>query len=421
MIRKEVLDNGIRVITESIPATHSVTIGLWVENGSRHEDAAQGGLSHFVEHMLFKGTDRRSALQIAKEIDSTGGILNAFTAREYSCYYAKILGQNLPLAVDLLADIFLNSVFDLDELEKERRVILQEIHMVEDAPDEQIHDLFCQHFWQGHPLGRPVLGSPETVGDFTREQILAFMQRRYCGRNIVITAAGNLDHDAVIDQLNKTFSGIPAGERSLPGEGPVPSGAVHRREKDLEQVHLCLGSAGLPQTHPRRFQAHLLNTLLGGSMSSRLFQSVREERGLAYSIYSYLNMHSDAGALVVYAGISPDDSLEVISLLLGELRRLGEEPIATEELSAAQEQLKGNLLLSLESTDNRMTRLAKNEIYLQRDIPVDEIVAEIEKVTLADLQDLARTLFGGNQLTLEMIGRVGKLDLTPIDLGFDFA
>jgi len=416
MVRKTVLDNGIRIISEQMVTAYSATIGFWVENGSRHEQGDCGGISHFIEHMLFKGTRRRDALDIAREIDSVGGILNAFTSREFSCYYAKVLGNHLDIAVDLLSDILLNSVFDIDELEKERKVILQEIFMIEDAPDEQIHDLFCEHFWPGHPLGQPIIGSRQSVAELDRARMLSFMKDRYRGRNIVVCAAGQVDHDRLVDQIERALTGIPPGEEIAKGPAPKAVRGIHHQAKDLEQLHLCLGTPSLPQSHPDRFQAHLINVILGGSMSSRLFQRVREDAGLAYSIYSYLNSHSDSGALVVYAGVSPDDLREVVSLILRELDELRANSLSERELRAAQEQLKGHLLLSLESTDNRMTRLARNEIYLRRDVDVDEVVGAIESVNAADLQSLARHLFQEDSLILETVGQCRDQDLTMLDL-----
>ncbi|MEJ2700507.1 MAG: pitrilysin family protein, partial [Desulfuromonadales bacterium] len=289
MVQKSVLENGIRVITEKIPTAHSVTIGFWVENGSRHETFADSGISHFLEHMLFKGTENRNAVEIAKEIDSVGGVLNGFTSREYSCYYAKVLARKLSLAIDLISDIVLNSVFELDEIEKERRVILQEIYMLEDTPDDYIHDLFSQTFWQNHPLGRPILGTRDTVGEISREALFDLLKRRYCGKNILICAAGDLEHQEISDRIGEAFRSVGPGTKSEDFAPVEFRRSVNVLEKDLEQVHLCLGTRALPQNHPNRFESYLLNAILGGSMSSRLFQKIREELGLAYSIYSYLS------------------------------------------------------------------------------------------------------------------------------------
>lgn len=415
-MQKSVLDNGIRVITERIPTVHSATIGFWVENGSRHEKLAQNGISHFIEHMLFKGTARRSALDIAKEVDSVGGALNGFTSREFSCYYAKVLAKKLPMAVDLLSDIVLHSVFDPEEMEKERRVILQEIHMQEDTPDDQIHDLFSQRFWYDHPLGYPVLGNSDTVDSFSRDALLAFLETRYCGENILICAAGNLEHEQIVEAIGSAFSRVVPGDREKNSPFATPRRGISVEDKELEQAHLCLGTRALAQDHPQRYEAYLLNTILGGSMSSRLFQKVREEQGLAYSVYSYLNCHSDTGALVLYAGTSPGDALKVLRIMLGELHRLRLEPVAAEELQAAKEQLKGNLLLSMESSDNRMTRLAKNEIYLGRQGSLKEVLSGINQVTREGLQSLAQEILRDEYLNLQVIGKAEEIDLKPLEL-----
>lgn len=416
MVHKSILDNGIRVITEQIPTAHSVSVGFWVENGSRHERASQNGISHFIEHMLFKGTESRSAQGIAKEIDSVGGVLNAFTSREFSCYYAKVLAKKLPLAIDLLSDIVLNSIFDLDEIEKERRVILQEIHMVEDTPDDHIHDLFCQTFWTDHPLGLSILGTEDTVGSLSRADLLAYLGERYSGKNILICAAGDLEHEQIVEYIEKAFRQVAPG-----GGSPLCTLPEYRRridvvEKDLEQVHICLGTRSLPQNHPNRFASYLLNAILGGSMSSRLFQIVREERGLAYSIYSYLNCHSDAGALVVSSGTSPDDAPHLVGIVLKELQRIRTELVTEEELQSAKEQLKGNLLLSMESTDNRMTRLAKNEIYLGHHLSLKEVLRNIDRVSREGILKLSEFIFQDDYLNLQMVGRVREGDFPMLDL-----
>jgi predicted Zn-dependent peptidase len=415
MLQKSTLNNGIRVITERMPELHSVTVGFWVQNGSRHEKASLSGISHFIEHMLFKGTASRSALQIAKEIDSVGGVLNAFTGREFSCYYAKVLGDKLPQAISLLSDLVLNSTFCETEIEKERRVILQEISMVEDTPDDQVHDLFCESIWHSHPLGRSVLGSSQTVGQIGRDDLLRMLERRYFGHNILIVAAGNLEHQEIIDQIEQAFSvvkpGVPDNLCTLPRYRP----GVQVSAKTLEQTHFCLGCKALPQNHDDRFILHLLNSILGGSMSSRLFQEIREQRGLAYSIYSYLNTHSDAGSLVVYAGTRPDDLQQTLQLILEQFSSLKNGFIGSEELHMAREQMKGTLLLSLESSDNRMTRLAKNEIFLGYQPPISDIIAEINKVTVDSLQRVAKQLLSDDSLNLHVVGPTNHHQL-PLSL-----
>jgi len=419
MVQKSVLENGMRVITEKIPSAHSVTVGFWVENGSRHERVSEGGISHFIEHMLFKGTDRRSALDIAKEIDSGGGVLNGFTGPEYSCYYAKVLAKKLPQAIDLLSDIVLHSIFDLDEIEKERRVILQEIYMQEDSPDEQVHDLFSQLFWRGHPLGKSVLGTRDSVGSLARDQFLVFLQERYCGRNILVCAAGDLEHQEIVDFIAEAFQEIPTGGETSPSPLPEYQRRIEFVEKDLEQVHICLGTRAFPQNHPNRFESYVMNTILGGSMSSRLFQKIREERGMAYSVYSYLNNHSDAGALVVYAGTSPEDAPHAVALLLKELKRFATDLVGEDELRSAKEQLRGNLLLSMESTENRMTRLAKNEIYMGRNLALKEVLHGFEKVTREGILKLAEFTLQDEYLNLQLMGKVreGDFPLLVLTLG----
>jgi predicted Zn-dependent peptidase len=407
MINKSILDNGIRVITERMPYASSVSIGIWVANGTRHEPRASNGIAHFIEHLLFKGTDRRSSLEIAREMDSVGGVLNAFTSREYVCYYAKVLDKFLPKAVDILTDIFLFSTFDAEEIEKERRVVLQEINMMEDTPDDMIHDLFHQHFWEGHPLGMSILGDAESVSGLSRDGIIDYKNQMYRGDDIIITAAGNLTHEELILLLKDHLSVIPAGNGRNDSALPLYQRRMELVEKDLEQMHVCLGLKGVHQSHPRRYDAFVMNAILGGSMSSRLFQEVREKSGLAYSVYSYIASHADAGSLVVYAGTSPDNSSQLLEIVLKELVRFKDEPVSETQLDGAREQLKGNLLLSLETSDNRMSRLAKNEIYFGGTLPFSEIMEGFDRVSSESIQQVAHELLDNSTLTLVMLGRVG--------------
>jgi predicted Zn-dependent peptidase len=416
MIKKSILDNGIRVISERIPYASSVSIGIWVANGSRHESRESNGVAHFIEHLLFKGTDRRSSLDIAREIDSVGGVLNAFTSREYVCYYAKVLDKFLPRAVDLLTDLFLHSTFDSEEIEKERRVVLQEISMMEDTPDDLIHDLFHQHFWTGHPLGMSILGDVESVSGLSREAILDYKNQMYRGDDIIISAAGNLKHDDLIRLLEEHLSSVPGGNGRSASALPVYQRRIELVEKDLEQVHVCLGLKGVQQNHPKRYDAFIMNAILGGSMSSRLFQEVREKSGLAYSVYSYIASHADAGSLVVYAGASPDNSGQLLEIMLKELAKFRDEPVPETQLDGAREQLKGNLLLSLESSDNRMSRLAKNEIYFGGPLPLSDIMEGFDRVSSESIQLLASELLDNSTLTLVMLGRVGTPSFSPADI-----
>lgn len=416
MVQKTVLENGLRVISEQIPGVHSTSIGIWVGVGSRHEPPRLSGICHFVEHMLFKGTDRRSAKDIAIEIDSVGGVLNAFTGREHTCFYAKVLGDKLALAVDLLSDLILHSTLDFDEIEKERRVILQEIHMVEDTPDDLIHDLFSQEFWRGEQIGSSILGVEQTVSSIGRDDLQSFLAQYYCGSNLLICAAGAVEHEALVALVRRQFQSLPSGHPLAQPKKPRSVRSLGILEKPLEQAHLCLGAEALPQNHPLRFGSYVLNVLLGGSMSSRLFQTIREERGLAYSIYSYLNTHSDTGALVVYAGTSPDDAAEVARIILRELARLRSEELTPAELRAAKDQLKGQLVLSLESTDSRMTRLAKNELFLGRHMDLVELLDCFEQVSAGDVQQLAQLTLRDETLNLQLVGPTGLAALPLVDL-----
>jgi len=413
MIAKSVLHNGIRVISETMPHSHSVSIGIWITNGSRHDRKENSGVAHFIEHLLFKGTTSRTALDIAREIDSVGGVLNAFTCREYVCYYAKVLSAALPKAVSLLSDIFMNSLFDPVEIEKERKVVLQEIRMQMDNPDSYIHDLYCRSFWKSHPLGMSVIGTEESVGSLSRDILVDTMTGRFRAEEIIISAAGKVSHRELVDLLTPLFADVPQGRCEKDDVLPVHRKHVEVIDKDLEQVHLCLGTRALPQDSSKRYVGYMLNTILGGSISSRLFQEVREDKGLAYSVYSYVMSHSDAGTMVVYAGTKQDKLIEVIEIILHQLKRLKYDSVADAEIAFAREHLKGNLLLSLESTDNRMTKLAKNEIYFGRQVAIPEILAGIEEVTPLDLMDLADELFRDDCLTLELLGRPGNLSISP--------
>jgi predicted Zn-dependent peptidase len=416
MINKTILDNGIRVITERMPYASSVSLGIWVANGSRHESRELNGVAHFIEHLLFKGTERRTALDIAREIDSVGGVLNAFTSREYVCYYAKVLDKFLPRAVDLLSDIFLHSMFDAEEIEKERRVVLQEINMMEDTPDDLIHDLFHQQFWKGHPLGMSILGDVESVSGLSRDRIMDYKDRMYRGDDIIVTAAGNLSHEELLALVEPHLKGIAGGHGRVHAPQPVYQRRFELVERDLEQVHVCLGLKGVQQNAPQRYDAFIMNAILGGSMSSRLFQEVREKSGLAYSVYSYIASHADAGSLVVYAGASPDNGQELLEIMIRELGRFKTEPVPEDQLEGAREQLKGNLLLSLESSDNRMSRLAKNEIYFGMPVPITEIMDGFDRVSADTLQRLAHDILDNSALTLVMMGKLAPYNYLPEEI-----
>lgn len=413
MITTTTLDNGVRIVTQNIEYMHTVTTGIWVANGTRHEAPEDNGVAHFIEHMLFKGTKRRSVHQITREIDSMGGILNAFTGHEYVCYYAKVLAKFLPRAADLLADIFLNSTFPADEIERERKVVLQEIKMRDDSPEEFIHDRFHQNFWQGQLLGMPVLGSEETIADLSRTAILAHKNSRYRPQDIIIAAAGNVNHDELVAILAPQFSDLSSQWQPQSGaDFPSVAKKVNLIEREMEQTLVCLGTRSLRYDHQDRHALFLLTTILGGGMSSRLFQEVREKKGLAYSVYSYIISHADSGALVVYAGTEKGHCLEVLDIAQREMSRLVAEEVPQDELDAAREQLKGKTLMSLESSDSLMTRLAKNEIYLQKQQSTEDVIANYDAVSINDIQRVSEELFRSEYLHLEVMGQVADLGLS---------
>jgi predicted Zn-dependent peptidase len=398
------LANGVRVLSERLPDLTSTTVGIWVENGSRYERAEQAGISHFLEHLFFKGTARRTAAQIAQEIDAVGGVLNAFTGKEYTCYYAKVLREHLPLALDLLADIFTQSTFAAEEIERERSVIVQEISQVEDTPDDYVHELFNLAFWPGHPLSRPIAGTAETVSGLGRDDFLRFLEARYRPDRVLIAAAGALTHDALLAVADRQFGALTGSAAGVDGGPPEPRAGVSVHEKRLEQVHLCLGAPGIAQTDADRYPAHVVNLALGGGMSSRLFQEIRERRGKAYTVYSFLSSYCDAGYTGVYVGTSAEWAREVVEVIRDELARVTRDGLAPDELLRAKNQMKGSLLLGLETSDSRMSRIAKNEIYFGRDVPLEEVAAGIDAVTNDDILRVSRRLFRPDALALTVLG-----------------
>jgi predicted Zn-dependent peptidase len=418
MVVREVLDNGLRLITERMPQVRSVTIGVWLTHGSRHETDALSGIAHFLEHMLFKGTASRSAEDIAQAIDSIGGQLDAFTAKEYASYYIKVLDEHLPLAVDLLADIVLRPAFDADEVEREKKVVLEEIKMVEDTPDDLVHELFTQHFWEGHPLGRPILGSKETVESFTPELLREYFRAAYVAPNMIVSAAGNLDHAELRELIARAFADIRSQGEPFGEEPPAVVPQVITRTKELEQSHVCLGTNSYPQRHDDRYVSYILNTVLGGSMSSRLFQNVREKRGLAYSVFSGLSAYRDAGNITIYAGCASGAVDQVIDLCVEELRTIKRDSIPEAELRRAKDHLKGSLMLSLENTASRMSHLARQEIYFDRHFGLDETLAGVQRVTAEDVQRVAADLFSNGSLAATVLGpSVPEISQDRLDLG----
>ena len=411
------LDNGVRVITETMPHVRSVSVGVWVGSGSRRETPEQNGLSHFIEHMLFKGTERRSAEDIARSVDSIGGNLDAFTAKELVCFNTKVLDQHLSLAFDVLADLVLHPLFRDEDIGKEKGVILEEIKMEADSPDYLVHEIFSANFWKDHPLGKPILGTRETVKRFDREMIGSFYRSVYTPSDLVVTAAGNLTHDRLVNLVREHFEDLQP-EPGPPAESvPVTHARIAlRNKKSLEQVHMCLGVPSYPLPHQDRFACYVLNTLLGGGMSSRLFQNIRERQGLAYAVFSELNPYRDTGCLSIYAGTSVESAPKVVASIMKEFRQLKGEPVNDEELRRAKDHLKGSLMLSLESTSSRMSNLARQEMYFGRFFSLDEMVEAIETVTAEDVQRIAQTFFDPKQIALTVLGnldgfKIGREDL----------
>jgi predicted Zn-dependent peptidase len=406
MIVREVKHNGLTLVTEAMPHVRSVAIGVWLKQGSRHETPEQAGISHFIEHMVFKGTRNRSAELIASQVDSIGGHMDAFTAKEYASFHLKVLDEHVPLAVDILADIVVNPLFDPAEMTKEKKVIFEEMGMVEDTPDDLVMELFSAAFWPNHPLGRPILGTKRSVTSFTRAHLASFFRKVYQPTNIVIAAAGHLDHANVSELVGRHFGELE--RRGAGGALRPPRAAskiVTRSKKELEQVHLCLGTPAYHQGHEDRYAAYIMNTVLGGSMSSRLFQNVREKRGLVYSIASGVTAYRDAGNLTVYAGTSLDSVDEVVRLTLLEFRKMKDEPMPADELRRAKDHLKGSLMLSLENTGSRMSHLARQEIYYGRQAGMDETLKKIEDVRADDVQRVANEILVGAP-TMSILGNL---------------
>ena len=411
-IQRHTLPNGLVVITETMSHVRSVSVGIWVRNGSRLEVPEENGLAHFIEHMVFKGTERRTAEDIAREMDSVGGMLDAFTSKEQICFNAKVLDEHLPIAFDVIADLVLRPKFDSEDVRKERQVVLEEIKMDLDNPEYLLHDLFTRGFWPEHPLGRPILGTPETVKKFNREALRTRFQNWFAPDHLVITAAGNVTHDQVLELVRREFGAIKPDGRAESDGAPYTRAPIHlETKKDLEQVHVCIGVPSVPLGHEDRFGVAVLNNLLGGGMSSRLFQNIREKQGLAYAVFSELTPYSDAGMMTVYAGTASETVGQVIDLTIQELRALKESPVTEEELRRSKNHLKGSLMLSLESTSSRMSNLARQELYFGRFFSLDEILAGIEAVTREELQALAQQYFQTDLIAATVLGPLNGFTL----------
>lgn len=405
MAEKIVLDNGVRIIVEAIPTLRSVSLGIWVQAGSRLEGPQERGISHLIEHMLFKGTRRRSAQQIATEIDGVGGFMNAFTSREYSSFYVKVMDQHLDLAVDLITDIYLDSTFDEKELERERSVVLQEIMMVEDTPEEHVMDLFHKAMWRGSSLAHPIQGERKQVAKLERELLLERWRQNYHHKEVLFSIAGNFSQRHLLDLLGSSAEKLcsdPAWPKRRP---PKNNPGLEIVEKELEQVHVCMGVPAPSATDPRRYSYLLLNTILGGGMSSRLFQEVREKRGLAYSVYSFLSPYADVGILGIYLGTTAEHLKEALTVILAEMEKLVQEPVGEESLRSAREQIKGSLVLGLESSDRRMSRQAVNELYFGRQVPVEEVMEALEEETAESVQKAAQEALRVENMTVVVLGK----------------
>jgi len=412
-ITRDVLPNGLRLLTERMPHVRSVSIGVWLARGSRHEAAEQSGIAHFVEHMLFKGTATRSAEDIAQTIDSIGGQMDAFTAKEYAGYYLKVLDEHLPLAVDVLSDIVMHPALTADDVEREKKVVIEEIKMVEDTPDDLVHELFTEGFWPDHPLGRPILGTRETVESLSADGLRRYFTSAYSAPNLIVAAVGNIEHAQVRELVVRAFENLPLVSTPLEDRPPRAVPHVLIRNKELEQSHVCLGTSGYQQDHVDRYASYVLNVVLGGSMSSRLFQNVREKRGLAYAVSSGLVAYRDVGAVTVYAGCANSAVGELIDVVITELRRLKAETLPESELRRAKDHLKGSLMLSLESTSSRMSHLARQEIYFDRHFGLDETLEGVERVTQDDVRRVAQELFTDRALAATVLGAVNGLQLPP--------
>ncbi len=406
-IQKEVFPNGLVVTTEPMPNVRSVSVGLWVRTGSRREPPELNGISHFIEHMVFKGTERRTAEEIAREVDRVGGMLDAFTAKEMICFNAKVLDEHLGIAFDVLTDLVIRPLFAEEDIAREKSVVLEEIKMDADNPDSLVHEIFTQNFWRDHPLGKPILGTRETVKRFTRDSLLAWFRRGYAPNNMVITAAGNLEHARLVDLAARAFGDCPPAQDGFVDSQPKPHARITTRTKrELEQVHICLGVPAYPMAHDRRFAAAVLNNILGGGMSSRLFQNIREKQGLAYAVFSELSPYRDAGMLSIYAGTALETAERLVGSVVQEFHNLKEQPVTEEELRRAKDHLKGSLMLSLESTNSRMSYLARQEIYFNRFFTLDDLLASIEAVTREEILAIAQEFFRPERIGLTVLGNL---------------
>ena len=400
------LDNGIRVITETVNHVQFMSMGFWVGVGSRYESEKQWGITHFIEHMLFKGTEKRTADQISGAVDAVGGQLNAFTSKENTCYYIKTLTEDFPLAVDVLSDMFLNSRFDNEEIAKEREVIIEEIKMYEDTPDDQVHDLMSANLWPDHPLGRAILGTEESIAAFDHDMLKEYMKQYYTGSNIVVSVVGNISHKQVVDAIQEVLGGIPKGKPNQYAIADRAKAGVNCYYKEIAQSQICVAMPGVAKEDDRLFPLSILNTYLGGGMSSRLVKKIREEEGLAYSVYSYNGSYTDTGAFVISVGTRPENCQRVIDIILEELEDVRQNGITQDELDKSFSQLKGSLYMGLETVNSRMNKLGRSLLIYDRVITPEENVDDLSKVTVEDVKALAGDMFRRENLQITVLGPV---------------
>mgnify|MGYP000942064252 CR=1 FL=1 len=406
MYKRYLLDNGIQVVAENIPYVKSISLGLWFGVGSVYESSDKNGLSHFIEHMMFKGTNTRSSKQIAQEIDAIGGQLNAFTAKECTCYYCEIINDHLDIGIELLSDMVLNSRFDPSDIQKEKSVILEEINMYEDSPEDLVYDLLSKTFFDSHPLGQPILGTEGNINSFDHSKITEYYKLHYIPNNMVVSIAGNFDEAKLIDLLNKFFSKWPTAfcRHISYAQPPIAKQTVFV-QKDIEQLHLCIGMPTVNLASEQLYALLIFNNLFGGGMSSRLFQKIREDNGLTYSIFSYPSNYTEAGLFTIYAGMNPSQSKKVVSLIADEIKHVKENGITQSEFEMAKEQLKGNYILGLESTSNRMTAIGRSQILLGKITTPDEVLSKIDKVTMEDVLQIIDYTLNPSSMILALVGR----------------
>lgn len=417
MYYKDVLPNGLRIIYEEIPYVQSVSVGIWVGAGSRYEKRQNNGISHFIEHMLFKGTSQRSAKDIAEQIDNVGGQLNAFTGKECTCYYSKVLNTQLELALDILSDMFFNSSFLPEAIEKEKNVVLEEINMYEDAPEELVHDLYAGTILKGHPLGYPILGDADTVINFKRNELVNYMEKNYRPDNTVIAIAGNVNYEQLMEIVKKRFGCWQNNAPALDArQDPLMNYEFSVRKKDTEQVHICVGFKGLNQKNEKLYSLLALNNLLGGGMSSRLFQKIREDLGLVYSVYSYSSTFSDVGLMTIYAGTNSSQLERVMHLIIDELTALKREGVSVKELNRIKEQMKGNYILGAESTGSRMASIGKSELLLGKIYEKEEVLRRIDSISMDSFAEVINDVIKFDSMAAAILGNVSKNDIGLLEM-----